>query len=204
MMTKESLLWDQLRAGDENALRIIYDKYFDILINYGMRLSPHHELVEDSVQELFIDIWNLRSGISATDSIKNYLLCSFRRKLFRKLKLKIQFVEDAVLEDKTNSEPDFLNQLILQEEGSKLQIKLSQAMETLSSRQKEAIFLKFQDGLDYDAICEVMDLKYQSVRNLISTGISRLRENLVTLFILWNIFEYMNTIQHLLNLEGLC
>ena len=198
-MYKESIIWDQLRSGDESALKKIYDAYFEVLINYGLRLSPHYELVEDSVQELFIDIWNLKSGISPTDNVKNYLICSFRRKLFKNLKQRTKLSDVSLIESATTGDPDFLNQLIQSEDDNSTQFKLTKALELLSARQKEAIFLKYVEGQDYDAICETMELKYQSVRNLISTAVARLRENIVSFVIFFILVEYIKHFSNFVN-----
>ncbi|MEP7195311.1 MAG: sigma-70 family RNA polymerase sigma factor [Saprospiraceae bacterium] len=190
-MQNESTIWDRLREGDESALKKIYEKYFNLLVNYGLRMSSHHEIVEDSVQELFIDLWNLKANLSPTDSVKNYLICSFRRKLVKKLKEKLKYSDDSKLEFESAAEPNFLNHLIQTEEDDSMQRKMSKALDLLSSRQKEAIFLKYQEGMDYEAICEAMNLQYQSVRNLISTAVARIRENIVLSLLLFISLEYI-------------
>jgi RNA polymerase sigma factor (sigma-70 family) len=50
------------------------------------------------------------------------------------------------------------------------------ALSQLSSRQKEAIFLKYNFGLDYEEVSKVLNINYQSARNLIHRGISRIRK----------------------------
>ncbi len=190
-MKIESNTWNRLRAGQESALKEIYEEFFDPLINYGLRMSTHHELVEDSVQELFIEIWKLRANLSPTDNIKNYLVCAFRRILIKKLKKRQAEVGEDELSNEADQSSNFVNQLIENEDSNELQNKLNKAMESLSSRQKEAIYLKYNEGLDYDDICETMDLKYQSVRNLISTGILRLREQMGLVVILLCTIEYI-------------
>lgn len=191
LVINESLTWNRLRSGEQSALKEIYIEYFDKLINYGLRMSPHHELVEDSVQELFVEIWRLRENLSPTDSIKNYLICSFRRILIKKLKVKKSDYSEEILLAETDSSADFVNAFIQGETQSEFEKKLFTAMENLSSRQKEAIYLKYQEGLEYDDICKAMDLQYQSVRNLISTGIQRLRDQLQNLILLASLIEYI-------------
>ncbi|MCC6816431.1 MAG: sigma-70 family RNA polymerase sigma factor [Saprospiraceae bacterium] len=195
-MKIESVIWNRLRAGEESALKEIYEEYFDSLINYGLRMSPHTELVEDSVQELFIEIWRLHQNLSPTDNIKNYLICSFRRKLIKKLKSRPVSQSEEILSQEVDTDSNFINQLIDNEESIDLQNRISKAMESLSSRQKEAIYLKFHEGLEYEEICESMELKYQSVRNLISTGILRLREylSMISLFYIGN--EYITVTKY--------
>ncbi|NOT35873.1 MAG: sigma-70 family RNA polymerase sigma factor [Saprospiraceae bacterium] len=184
LVNKESLVWNRLRSGEESALKALYLEFFGNLINYGNRMTVQHELVEDSVQESFVEIWRLRETLSPTDSPKNYLICVFRRILIKKLQSKKADFSEEILLSEADSSADFLNGFIDLENQSEIQKKLHKAMDQLSSRQKEAIYLKFDQGLEYEDICKAMDLQYQSVRNLISTGIQRLREQLSS----WIIF----------------
>jgi RNA polymerase sigma-70 factor (ECF subfamily) len=64
------------------------------------------------------------------------------------------------------------------------QSRLQEAFKELSSRQREAIFLKYYQEMSYEQICEVMDINYQSVRNLISKGISDLKRIIGLIIIL--------------------
>ena len=60
------------------------------------------------------------------------------------------------------------------------------AIEQLSNRQKEIIYLKFYNGLSYEEISAVTQLKYQSVRNLFSVALKELRKKiLLGLFLIW-------------------
>lgn len=68
--------------------------------------------------------------------------------------------------------------IIQGEKNSERNILLNQSMDQLSNRQKEAIYLKYYEGKEYEEICEIMNINYQSARNLISTGIKSLKENI--------------------------
>src|SRR5690606_23531030 len=63
-------LWNAFRAGDEQAFIFIYEDNFDRLYTYGLRIAGDECLVEDAIQEVFIDLKNNRSRINETDSIK--------------------------------------------------------------------------------------------------------------------------------------
>ncbi|HQX43672.1 MAG: sigma-70 family RNA polymerase sigma factor [Saprospiraceae bacterium] len=183
--------WEKLRAGDQAALKYIYETYFSPLTNYGLRISPHLELIEDCIQDLFVELWRLHATLGQTDSVKNYLMGSLRRKIVRRLQEKNKFdTSELQLELKASDEPNFLISLIEDEEDSQQKLKLAKAMSQLSNRQREAIYLKYAEGMDYDQICEQMELQYQSVRNLVSTGINRLKEIIVLIVIFFIKFEY--------------
>ena len=53
---------------------------------------------------------------------------------------------------------------------------LQNAMNELTARQREAIYLKYVTGLSYEELSAVMNLSYQASRNLIYHGIDRLRK----------------------------
>lgn len=52
---------------------------------------------------------------------------------------------------------------------------LNTAMEVLSPRQREAIYLKFVSNLSYEEISNLLEINYQSARNLIFRGVEKLR-----------------------------
>lgn len=70
-------------------------------------------------------------------------------------------------------------------------------MTTLSPRQKEAIYLKFVSNLSYEEISKVMQMNYQSARNLVFRGLEKLRQSypkdLIFIFLLSNHFGLCKT-----------
>ena len=112
-----------------------------------------------------------------TDNIKLYLYKSLKRKIIQTLgkgmitgkldpdKLPFHYsisIEDEMIDDEF--------------EKQKYQ-QLDKAMLSLSPRQKEAIYLKFVTNLSYEELSLVMNLNYQSARNLVFRGLEKLREN---------------------------
>ncbi|HEY1199844.1 MAG TPA: sigma-70 family RNA polymerase sigma factor, partial [Niastella sp.] len=56
-----------------------------------------------------------------------------------------------------------------------------QALGQLSNRQKEIIYLKFYQELNYDEVSEIMNINYQAARNLLYQSIKSLKKLLTTL-----------------------
>ena len=48
-------------------------------------------------------------------------------------------------------------------------------MEALTPRQREALQLYYLDEKKYDEICQIMNMNYHSVRNLVHRGMLKLR-----------------------------
>lgn len=58
----------------------------------------------------------------------------------------------------------------------------------LSNRQREIIYLRFYQNLDYEEISEVMNINYQASRNLLSHAIKVLRQLEVPIFLMIALF----------------
>ena len=64
----------------------------------------------------------------------------------------------------------------LKEESAKIRERLDQALQELSPRQREIIFLKYFNNLDYEEIAALLSINYQSVLNHVHKAIVRLRQ----------------------------
>ena len=170
------LLWRQLREGDQRALKEVYDLHAGNLANYAKKFTKDAELIEDTIHDLFVSIWQKKENLSDTDSIIKYLCVALRRDLIRRVSKSMNVTSFDYSE---KSDVDFsltIEDLIIEDETEKVKKeKLKSAFDELSSRQREAIFLKYYEEMTNEQICEVMDINYQSVRNLISKGIIELK-----------------------------
>lgn len=176
---RDSMIWNAFRAGSREALDHIFKLYTTNLYSYGSRFTKDTDLVMDSIQDLFVELWNRRQSISETTSIKFYLFKSLRRRLIRALfgakRLESVKEEAHYLEDKINFSVEHF--LVIQETEQFKKAKLKKAIEGLTRRQRESIYLKFFQGLDNQAIASIMGLSESSVNTLVSQAISALRTN---------------------------
>ena len=73
----------------------------------------------------------------------------------------------------TYSHEDFLINGQINEEN---RIKVTTALNKLTSRQREAIYLRFFENLNFETIAQVMEMNIQSVRNLIHRAMQLMRD----------------------------
>ena len=180
----EKEIWNKLRNGDQGALEKIYRSYYSDLYIYGKRLTRDETTVEDCIQELFVELWNRRENLSETNSIKPYLLVSLKRKIFHTIK-KIRKTTDTELEEKYfDAELSIDEILIAKETTSEQKNSLKAAFNELSDRQKEILFLKYYSEMDYNEISQIMELNYQSARNLVSRALQKLSKHMMIFFII--------------------
>ncbi len=173
-------LWQNVRRNNELAFSVLYRKYTKRLYNYGMHSCHDHDLVMDCLQELFSSIWEKRTNLSVVHSVSSYLFKSFRRLMTKKLNWRKRFLLSI------ESQPERAFEIILPVEtlieSSEHEIaqneKLKKCLSKLTKRQREAVFLKFYNDLNYSDIASILEIQVDSVYNIISKAIECLRQNL--------------------------
>jgi RNA polymerase sigma factor (sigma-70 family) len=169
--------WLEFKEGDRDAFADIYRQHIIPLIAYGLRLCPDRHLLKDQIQELFVELWNSRRNLSATGSVKFYLLRALRYKLIRLEKNRnLRYKTSRSDIDLDTLFQESIEASIIENEIHASQTAtLRQAIRTLSHRQQEAIQLRYYQGLSHEEIGELMDLNYQSVSNLLHRALLKLK-----------------------------
>lgn len=176
--TEVTELWIAFKKGDRDAFSSLATIFYEALYNYGTKLIGDHTLVEDCIQDLFLDLWRRKDYIGETEHVKFYLLKALRRKIYLEQKNKNKRVDHrVVLENNLDFIGEFsIETAIIRSETNEFHLKkLKQTLSALSKRQREVIYLKFYQEMDYEQIARMMSINYQSVRNLIHTAIRDLQ-----------------------------
>src|SRR5437762_3561907 len=80
-MTTDDTLWKGLQQGDKDMFLCLYKKYYHSLLFIGLKEIKDAQLVKDTIQQLFLYIWEKRETIHEARNVKSYLVTSFLRKL---------------------------------------------------------------------------------------------------------------------------
>jgi RNA polymerase sigma factor (sigma-70 family) len=174
--TPDPQLWQRFKSGDEHAFSRIFHENYGQLYRYGIRLTADPDLVKDCIQELFITLWNSRERLGIPASIRFYLLKSLRRSLIRQLSATSSSAKIPPREYDFQMEFSPEASMIAGQLCQEQQEHLQKALNELSPRQKEVIYLRFYNGLSYDEIAELTSLNYQSIRNYVHQAIIALRK----------------------------
>jgi RNA polymerase sigma factor (sigma-70 family) len=174
-LMEDKLLWDKFLAGDDKAYAYFYKKYVKELFSYGMRFTPDKELVKDCIQDVFVKLYSNRSTLNGTDHVKLYLFIALKNTLFNifqkdKSSYHIDTVEPVFSTDYTVEDC-----IIADEQEKEWKEKMARILESLSPRQKEVIYYRYVEGMELKDICELMDMNYQSIQNLIQRAIKKVR-----------------------------
>jgi len=159
-------------------IEALFRKHYPHLRRYGERLTSNASLVEDAIQDVFLSLCDRSSDAAPITSPRSYLLTALRRRILDRL--------DAAGRRRSRQkkyvldEPTFAvsrNDVMAAHEWmAERREALAQALDTLSDRRREALYLRFYHGLSHREIATVMDIRRQSARNYVSEALIHLRE----------------------------
>lgn len=180
-MNNDETLWKGLMTGDKEMFLALYEKYYHSLLFIGLKEIKDAPLVKDSIQQLFLYLWEKRETIEEAKNVKSYIITSFLRKLTYDWKKSektsgLQVVWNNHSEDPLPNPED---KLIRKDEQSHLFKLLMNHINELPNRQKELIVLKFYEGLSYEEIVQRTGLSHRTVYNKIHEALKKLRLDMV-------------------------
>jgi len=179
---EDRVLWQSFKKGNELAFSSLYKKYVNKFYNYGMHLSFDKEIVLDTIQELFTNLWAKHSQLADVQAVNYYLFKVFRNLLFQKAnQKKNSFISIDENSDFEESDLTREESLIVEQTTHEQHVRLQVAMKSLSKRQKEVVLLKFYNELSYQQVASVMEISVESAHNLLSKAIHTLRNSLTFL-----------------------
>lgn len=175
----DRIIWQQFLSGDVAAFERLMSIHFRTLFHYGCKFSKDQEFVKDSIQDLFMHLWEKRTRLNTEAAVKPYLMASLRRLMHRSASSKswlgAENQDDAA--EIFNLEFSVEEQYISNESMLVRTQQLEKLLMELPKRQKEVIYLKFFQELSRDQISEIMAVSPQTVSNLLQIAIKQLKKH---------------------------
>jgi len=178
MLEEESNnMWERFLSGDNAAYSWLYNEYVQILFRYGSHFTRDEELLKDCIQELFTTLYKNRERLGPPPhNVKVYLFVSLKNNLTHALHRQSKY--ESLAHEMTSFllEPTVEEQFIDNETDRNRHDLVEKILQALPLRQKEIIYYRYLHELDYDEICKLMNLNYQSAQNLLQRAIKKIRE----------------------------
>lgn len=174
----EASLWQEFKAGKEAAFVAIYRQYFQQLYAYGHQFTKDNTLVEDCIQELFIELRKKRHRLKDTTSVKFYLYKALRNRIIRQLSRKKMLPLNEELMEGYNFEINISHEhkMIHTQLDEEIKQQLNVSLNKLTGRQREVILYYFYEKLSYAEIAEIMNLsKPKFARDLLYRSIAKIK-----------------------------
>ena len=170
-------MWKRFLSGDKAAYSWLYNEFVQILFRYGSRFTSDCELIKDCIQELFTTLYKNRKSLGPPPAnVKVYLFVSLKNNLIRALckQSKYQPMEQEMYSFLLESTVE--EQYIDDESEHNRQVLVEKILNALPPRQKEIIYYRYIQELDFDEICILMQLNYQSAQNLLQRSKKKIQE----------------------------
>lgn len=159
------------------AFASLYDHYANLLLSYGTGLGFAREDIEDAMQEVFCNLYLHHRQVGEIHNLKFYLLRALKNKLLNIYRTTMDTCRVEAEELDFHTEVDILDDLIDEEERNLLKRRIEAYLDSLTGRQREAIYLRYIEGLDYEEIASLMEMTVPSVRNLVFRAVKQLRDS---------------------------
>ena len=172
--TDEEIL-DLLRNDTENAIDILFRKYYSFLCKSVYKILPDTNLVEDLSQEVFYELWRKRKQLQIKTSLKAYLRRAAMNKALNFIRdQKIKF-DDEEKQPQLASKTPSINQKM---EAAELQVIIDRAIDQLPERCRMVFVLSRFEEMSYSEIAQQLNISVKTVENQISKALKLLRISL--------------------------
>ncbi|MGL4994499.1 MAG: RNA polymerase sigma factor [Bacteroidales bacterium] len=170
-------LWKQYSEdGNERAFSTLFTLIASDLYSYGTNLGYNSDDVNDAIQDVFINLHcNNKINIKG-ETIKFYLLRSVKNRLIdiQRAKKPTSELDNTLIEFQLqlSIEDEYINNeriFIMKEQVSAI-------LNQLTDHQKEIIYLRYIEDLDYDQIADILNMNVQNIRGQVFKTLQKLRK----------------------------
>ena len=175
-MLEDGLLIWKLKGGSKDALRAIYEKYADDLLNLAANLLNDRSGAEDVVQDVFISFAESVDRFRLTGSLKGFLakcVANRSRDCIRNKRRGQTAAASSV--ERRSAEVKSPVQLVIDSEELR---KLRSALTELPYEQREAIVLRLHGDLRFREIARMQKVSTKTVQSRYRYGLDKLRSSM--------------------------
>ncbi len=175
-MTKDILL-ERFINDDKTAYSQLYEKYVNDLFNYGTSFGISQDVCMDAIHDVFYRLYIKREELKQVDNVKSYLFRSLKNRLmdFKRRDQNITYTEE--LQNLPFSiDVTIIEVMVDKEEEEALKSKVKKLLDLLTDRQREAIYLRYMQEMDYAEIAQLLNMTAESARKLVHRGFDNIRQ----------------------------
>lgn len=166
-------LLNAVAAGDESALRLLYDRHSPVMLRLLRRLTSDTGVAEELLQESWLAIWRSAATFRGDSSVRGWLLGVVRRQAHNRLRrvepVRIALDAEEVAEP-TDPGADVEGD-VLAHAGHR---QILAAIRALPRRHREVAVLALVEELPYTDIAEALGIPVGTVKSRMAKARARL------------------------------
>jgi RNA polymerase sigma-70 factor, ECF subfamily len=171
---EENKLKSDLRKGSVNAFNAVFQSYHKRIYNFCLSLHQTADEAAETVQRVFIALWEQRNQIDENEALAAYLFSIAKYMVYRDFKLKVykkavfNQINTSVAKHGESTKDEVLY--------NELKSFLNSTIEKLPERQREIFKLSRFTGLTYKQIAIKLEISENTVDTQIRRALDYIRE----------------------------
>ena len=172
-MCRDKDLLIRLKEGDEDALKEIFDIYYESLCVYSVQITEQESESEDIVQDLFIRIWVKKLYRNITH-LHTYLFLAVRNESIKYAKQNNSYEDIKDLEELAYDSWDdnFAEEAIAEKRN-----KLNDTLQQLSPKEYQVLTEIIVNDKHYQEVADEMHISINTVKTHLKRAMKTLRND---------------------------
>ncbi len=166
----EMRLVARIRAGDQQAMAELYDRYSNVVYGVALRVLQDAAAAEDVLQDIFLQLWRKPDAFdSSRGSLAAWLAVIARHRSIDRLRQRRPEtdLEDVVIASGIDVRDETERSLLIG--------KVRTALNEMSADQRKALELAYFEGLTHSEIAEKTGEPLGTIKTRIRSGLQLLR-----------------------------
>ncbi len=167
----------QLREGDEDALRHLFNRYYPQLLTAVYRMVPDEETCKDLAQEVFVELWNKRAQLEIRTSVRAYLHRAAVNRTLNYIKSRKRMLLEEPNDQHQQADLSHI-EIDQQADLQNMEDALHRAIEQLPEKCRLVFSLSRFEQLSHREIAEQLGISVKTIENQITKAMKFLRNSL--------------------------
>jgi RNA polymerase sigma factor (sigma-70 family) len=165
----EKSILQKVATGNETAFKQLFFQWQPFLSSHIYRITESKELTEEIVQDIFLKIWLTREVLENIDNFKAYIVVVSRNQALNALRQLTTKGRQHKAWEKEQRNPDQAT-----EPSSFYYSLIDEAIDHLSSRQREIYLLHRHQRLTYQQIAARLNVSRETVKTHLQQAITNI------------------------------
>jgi RNA polymerase sigma-70 factor (family 1) len=166
-------LIDQIQLKDKGRFEQLYKKYYKKLYVLSWRYVGKHEVAEEIVHDVFINMWRNSDQIKIEHSLERYLFRSVINASLNHLNSEKQLKSKQ--DEYYKGQHDLVEELTAEDEVEQLLTRIEKALDSLPPQCKKVMIMSRFEKLKQKKIAEQLGISIKTVKNHLTYGFNKMR-----------------------------
>jgi RNA polymerase sigma-70 factor (ECF subfamily) len=180
---EDARLVEQCRVGTDDVARVafetLYARHYASAVRFAYRFVRVRDRAEDLAQEVFALLWHRRATLEVRGTFRTYVLSAVRFEALDAMRHDRVMLRSAEALEGSAEPPAGMGAHLASPDDAAhealLREAMRQAVDALPERQRTALILRWEQGLDNHEIAAVLEIGAAAVSRLLARAVNTLR-----------------------------